>query len=209
MTALLTIGLVLLVWIALALQRLVSLVSELKRTNTYPDSAHPAFSRAHIHDEHKLLDEYGARAEQIQRDLNQNPEFVELCKTGRVPSPALESTMQDACMETAFWYGHLRNLHFMIEANLMVRRGELTISEARQVYSDINCLFGWKQGSESHAMLQEWKARLTSKVGRDEAQEHAETKPTELEPRLDRLRKLQMEWESRFERCKPGPPRPR
>lgn len=157
------VALALLVWIGLILTKLLSVNNEMRRTDTFPDSVHPAFSRAQISSHYEAIKNTGIKAAQLQDELNGVPEFAE-ASPGYIPSPTVESKMGDICMEIAFWYGYLKNVEFMLEANLMVQRGELTIAEARQVYEEINTGFGSPQGSESSVMLKEWKDRMALKA---------------------------------------------
>jgi hypothetical protein len=211
MMVLVIITLLLLAWIAFALYKLESVIWEMRRNDTYPDSAHPAFSRAAIRAERLRLDACGEKVEQLQRELNQDAEFAELCKIRSAPSPTIESKMKDACTELAVWYGYLRNAQFMIEANLMVQRGELTIAEARGLYDDINIAGGWARWSRwSDPFLNEWKENLASTEAKKTILARAEAKLTDSAlQRRNHLAVLRTEWESKFEYSKPGPPRPR
>jgi hypothetical protein len=208
-TILLAITLVLLVWIGFTLRRLVGFVStiqvEMRRVSTYPDSNHPAFSQAQIRAALGWLDTCAARSDQLQTELYQTTEWRNQPE-GYVPSPDAESKMRDICLANACWYDALRRSQFMIEANLMAKRGELTIAEARRLYDDyVHASIGPLFGS-GEPELREWKERLASKEARDNWQKDFEAKRADPDPRLKQLIQIRLDWEDKFERFKQYPP---
>jgi hypothetical protein len=111
-------GLTVLGWIAYSLYRLVRFIQhEHAVAECSPDSEYPAFPRRQIQAAVEQLDEH-----KLKSHL-ENEQWAALDEDKR----------RDVVQEAAYAEHLLLRHQFMIEANLMVRRGELTIAEAEHI----------------------------------------------------------------------------
>ncbi len=159
-------GFVTLLWIAITLARIYSTIETVRRENAiesgYPDIEHPAFSRDLIGDAYARLDVALRESLAAERELFTTPGWKAITSGERPPDQAEAGLMHDSAFATWRWEFALRRCQFLLEANLRVKRGEWTITQAQYYNREID-LSWWGYYPEVKKIETDWSGRFRDK----------------------------------------------
>ena len=199
--------LLLLVWALKALIDIRTLtktrIQLLARAWELCDTNYPAFSRARIDEALARHEKWTKEAEEEQARVNSHPDWHPENKPF-VPSPGLEKKMLEAVVARNFSDEALMHYEFMIEQNLRVWRGIITIAEARASLEALPTLSPIGCWTPVDDLLADWKKRLAT-----DGSEYERTRT--LHSDYSRLRRTFEgevldefeEWQKRRYRCIP------
>ena len=173
-------------------------MAEIRKVRYYADSLHPAFPLTTLRIAKDWLDTREALVIWHENQLEKIPEWKDKARDYR-PAEDVKALMRNVIEARYALAQSERDLHFMIEANLMVQRGELTIAEARSLanrtgYDELHWKAAVTEGIDSE--LDVWLASLTA--------EGKEKRLREMEDRLKNSTalpetKLDHLWKDRFQ----------
>lgn len=184
--------LLILIWIGLSAAKVCQ---QAIVAHAYCDSLHPVYPRASIVSSVEQVRVREKNYAKACKALNANVEYVGNTAPGAPrsysPSPAVKVLIRAVCSCDALWEFEVRCHHLMIESNLMVRRGEVTIAEAGKMMAELNARFPLVPQIDEK--LADWLAYLSDK-------DHWQQK-TSMGPG-DAVWETLANWQARFERSK-------
>jgi hypothetical protein len=114
--------------------------------------SYPAFPPKQIEQAHERLQRAKEESLKTQEKWMTSGRWKRITKQGETPTDADKRSMREVAHSIVAWNHELMRLHFLIEGNLSVTRGEWSIAQARYFYEEI-VSFSFKRMGEAEEIF--------------------------------------------------------